>query len=189
MSYLSNAGVFLLNVVLGLSIVLVLLRFLLQQVRADFYNPLCQFLVKASNPVLLPLRRVIPGFGGIDVASLVLAFVLQCLLLLLVWWLQSIDFGVLGLLLYAVAELINRVVWIMIFSLLIMIIISWVNPGAQNPVMPLLYRLNEPLLRPMRSWLPTPGGLDLSPLVILVLLHLTILLLVMPMRDAAVALF
>lgn len=188
MVYLNNALVFLVHVVIGLYIILVLLRFLLQQVRADFYNPICQFLVRLTNPALRPLRRVIPGIGGVDVAALVLAFALQLLLLLLVWLLQGVAWGFLGLMVYALAELLNRVLWIMVFSLLIQIIISWVNPHARHPAVPLLYRLNEPLLRPIRGWLPRLGGLDLSPLVVVILLQLSMLLLVMPLRDAAQAL-
>ena len=75
--YLSNAAVYLIDTVFSLYMLLVMLRFLLQVVRADFYNPICQFIVKATNPPLRPLRRVIPGVGGIDLASVILLLVLQ----------------------------------------------------------------------------------------------------------------
>lgn len=185
MVYFSQAGVFLVGVVFYLYTLVVLLRFLLQWVRADFYNPISQFTVRATNPVLAPMRRVIPGFGGVDVAALVLMLALKVLELVLIGALGGGMPAGGGLLLVAVAELINMTINLFIFTILVEVVISWVNPGLYNPVMALVYRLNEPLVRPARRILPPMGGLDLSPLVVLIALQLAKILVVAPILGMA----
>lgn len=163
--YFSNAGVFLVNTVFGLYILIVMLRFLLQLVRGDFYNPVSQFLVKATNPVLVPLRRVIPGLFGIDWAAVLLLLVLQIMQIVLVGIVKGYAFQPLGLVVMSIAELASLTLNIFFFSILIQVILSWVNPGMYNPVTSLLYSLNEPLLRPARRLIPPVSGFDFSPLV------------------------
>ncbi|MBI3774026.1 MAG: YggT family protein [Gammaproteobacteria bacterium] len=170
--YFGNAGVFLINTVFGLYILIVMLRFLLQLVRGDFYNPVSQFLVKATSPVLVPLRSVIPGLFGIDFASVVLLLVLQVTQIVLVGLIKGYAFQPLGLLVMSIAELASLTLNIFFFSILIQVILSWVNPGTYNPVTSLLYGLNEPLLRPARRLIPPVSGFDFSPLVVGVVLKL-----------------
>lgn len=170
--YFSNAGVFLVNTVFGLYILIVMLRFLLQLVRGDFYNPVSQFLVKATNPVLVPLRRVIPGLLGIDWAAVLLLMVLQIMQIVLVGIIKGYAFQPLGLVVMSIAELASLALNIFFFSILIQVILSWVNPGMYNPVTSLLYSLNEPLLRPARRLVPPVSGFDFSPLVVGVALKL-----------------
>ncbi len=170
--YFGNAGVFLINTVFGLYILIVMLRFLLQLVRGDFYNPVSQFLVKATNPVLVPLRRVIPGLFGIDFAAVVLLVVLQIMQITLVGVIKGYAFQPLGLVVMSIAELASLTLNIFFFSILIQVILSWVNPGNYNPVTSLLYGLNEPLLRPARRLIPPVSGFDFSPLVVGVALKL-----------------
>lgn len=170
--YFGNAGVFLINTVFGLYILIVMLRFLLQLVRGDFYNPVSQFLVKATSPVLVPLRGVIPGLFGIDFASVVLLFVLQVTQIVLVGLIKGYAFQPLGLVVMSIAELASLTLNIFFFSILIQVILSWVNPGTYNPVSALLYGLNEPLLRPARRLIPPVSGFDFSPLVVGVVLKL-----------------
>ncbi|HWQ95506.1 MAG TPA: YggT family protein [Gammaproteobacteria bacterium] len=181
--YFGNAAVFLIQTVFGLYILAVLLRFLLQWVRADFYNPVSQFLVKMTTPLLRPLRRVIPGFGGIDFASVVLMLALQIIELVLVIQLLGQPLSVGGLMVLAVAGLLSLLIKIFLFSILIQVILSWVRPGDHSPVSLLLYQLNEPLLAPARRIIPAISGLDLSPVLVLVLLQLSLMLLVAPLQD------
>jgi len=147
-------------------ITIVLVRFLLQIAKADFYNPLSQFIVKATNPLLLPLRKVIPGFFGVDFASLVLALILQ---LITIEVLSVIVSGHIAPLLpalrYSLFELLNLVLNIYLFSFIVLVIVSWIAPHGHNPAVQLLSGMTEPLLRPIRNVLPPMGGLDFSIMV------------------------
>jgi YggT family protein len=180
-TYFTNPLVFLIGTAFDLYIAAVILRFLLQWVRADFYNPVSQFLVKATNPPLIPLRRLLPGIGGIDLASLVLMLILAITKWLLLSVLHGAFPGIVSLLVLAIAEVIKIFIGIYFFSIIIQVILSWVSPHQYNPVSVLLYQLNEPLLRPIRRLLPPTGGFDLSPLLALVLLQLSKMILLPPL--------
>lgn len=182
-SYISDAVIFLIRTLFEFYILVVMLRFLLQLVRADFYNPISQFLVVATNPPLKPLRRFIPGFGGIDIASLLLMFILKTLELGLVTWISFRMPRLPGLMIWSIAELLALVLYVALFAIFIRIIISWISPGAYNPITLLLDSLTEPLMGPARRILPPVGGLDLSPILILILIQLSLILLVQPITD------
>ena len=188
--YFSQAGLYLIQVLFGFYILAVLLRLLFQLVRADFYNPFAQFLVALTNPPLLPLRRVIPPAGGIDLASLVLLIALQVIEIYGLAWLQGgrATFG--GVVLLSVARLIELAVWVYIVAILIRVILSWVNPygASRHPLGDLLYSLTEPMLAPARRLIPNLGGLDISPIAVFVLLQLTLILIVRPLEDAGLGL-
>ncbi|MEJ2455517.1 MAG: YggT family protein [Candidatus Thiodiazotropha sp.] len=181
-SYLTNPIIFLIQTLFGLYILAVLLRFLLQLVRADFYNPISQFLVKATNPPLKVLRRIIPGLGGIDLASLVLAWLLKSIEILLIILVSGSAVNLLAPLLWAIPELIELVINIYFFGILIQVILSWVSPGSYNPAVALLYSLTAPIMRPAQRILPPMGGLDLSPMLVLIGLVLLKMLLLPPLR-------
>lgn len=185
-AYFTSPVEFLISTLFSLYILLVMLRFLLQRVRADFYNPVSQFIVKATNPPLRPLRRLIPGFGGIDVASLVLLLALQMLSLFLIALIRGGGIGLLPLLLWSMAELVDLAFNVFIFSILIQAILSWVNPGSYNPVSSILYSLNEPLLRPVRRLIPPISGIDLSPLAVIIGLQVLKMLVGPPLRALAI---
>ena len=182
-NYAGNAGVFLIQTLFGLYLVAVMLRFLLQMSRADFYNPVSQFLVKVTNPPLIPLRRVIPGFIGIDMAAVVLLIVIQAVELVLVGLVQGFSLGIAGLTVLTVAELLNLLLNIYFFTILIQVILSWVNPGGYNPAVALLYSLNEPILSRARRMIPPISGFDLSPIVVFIGIQLVKMLLVAPVAD------
>jgi YggT family protein len=182
-SYAGNAGVFLVQTLFGLYMGAVMIRFLLALVRADFYNPISQFLVKVTNPPLVPLRRVIPSLGGIDLASLVLLLVLQVLELLAVGLIKGVSFQPAGLLVLSVAELLALLFQIYFFTILIQVVLSWVSPGGYNPAVSLLYSLNEPLLGRARRMLPPIHGFDLSPILVMIGIQLLNILLVAPISD------
>ncbi len=187
--YASDAATLLIQTLFGLYIIVVLLRFFLQLVRADFYNPISQFIVKATQPPLRPLRQVIPGFAGIDLAALVLMFLLQCIEIWLILALKNISPSFAGISVLAVAELIQLTIYLFFFSIIVQVVLSWVSPGTYNPLTALIFRLNEPLLSPARRLLPPFSGVDLSPLVVLIALQLALILIVRPIRDLAGSFF
>lgn len=183
--YFANAGIFLVKTVVGLVLLAFALRFLFQLMRVDFRNPVSQFIVKVTNPLLVPLRRVIPGLFGIDMASLLLILLIQAAEIYLIGVLVGALVGWSTLAILTVAQLIGFIANIFLFSILIQVIISWVNPGSYNPAVSLLSQLNEPLLRPARRIMPNLGGLDLSPLIVVVFLQLVSMLIVAPLSDWA----
>lgn len=170
-----NIAIFLISTLFSLYIGAVLLRLLLALVRADFYNPLSQFLVKITNPVLVPLRRFIPPMGKIDSASLVLAFTLKLISATLLMSLQGLDAGIGGLILAVIADLMRTVVWIFMVALIIQAIMSWVGNSYGNPMGSLLDSLTAPLLDPIRKFVPLIGMVDLSPLVAILLLQVVLI--------------
>ncbi len=183
--YLLNPIEFLITTLFELYILVVMLRFLLQWVRADFYNPVSQFIVKVTNPPLRPLRRIIPGIAGLDMAAVVLMLALQLIALGLVLVLRGKGFPIGTLFIWSFAELVNLAFNVFIFSILIQAILSWVNPGSYNPVNAILHSLNEPLLRPARRLLPPMQGLDLSPLLVIIALQVIKMLVIPPLRYLA----
>lgn len=187
-SYAGNAGVFLVQTLFGLYIGAVMLRFLLAVTRGDFYNPVSQFLVKVTNPPLIPLRRIIPSIKGVDLAAIVLMLVLQALELILTGAIKGFGFHPAGLAVLSLAELLSLLLQIYFFTILIQVILSWVSPGAHNPVVALLYGINEPLLGRARRIVPPIHGFDLSPILVMIFLQLLTILLVAPIMDMGRAL-
>jgi len=165
MSQLSQALILVIQTLGSLYLLIVLLRFILQLVRADFYNPLSQFIVKATHPLLRPMRRIIPSMGTLDLSSLLLALIVQTVLMALI---LLIAYGTVGnpllLLIWAVIGIIGLFLNIFFWALIISVILSWVAPGSQNPGAQLVGQLCEPVLAPLRRLLPNLGGLDISPI-------------------------
>lgn len=172
-----TATVFLIQTIFGFYILAVMLRFLLQCVRADFYNPLVQFLVRITNPPLLPLRRVVPGYRGLDLAAVVLIFVLQLIEVLLIALLFGRPLGVGGLLFSTVMELLKLLINIYLWGVVIQALLSWFNPDPYHPATRVLAQLTAPVLRPARRLLPPISGVDLSPMLVIVALIFISLLL------------
>ena len=185
--YVGNAATFLIQTLFGLYILIVMLRFLLQWARADFYNPVSQFIVKATQPPLAPLRRIIPGLGGLDMAALLFMFVLKFVELWLVVELDGRSAPIGALAVLSVAGLLGLAIRVFMFSILIQVVISWVNPGMYNPLMGLLHSLTEPLLAPARRVIPPISGLDFSPFVVIICLYLATMLVEAPIRDVAIS--
>ena len=168
MSTLSNIATIILSTFGGIAVLIIVMRFLLQLVRADFYNPLSQFIVRFTNPVLVPLRRVIPGIAGLDVASLVLAIIAQYLLitLLLIVGYQTLNLPWAAMLIWSVFGVTLMFVNIYFFGMLIVAIASWVAPNSYSPPLILLNQILEPVIRPIRKLMPPMGGIDLSFIVL-----------------------
>jgi len=166
-----DAIVFLINALFGLYAGAVMLRFLLQWVRASFYNPLCQAIVRLTNPLLLPLRRVVPGWRNLDIAALVLMFVVELVNVALLMLILGISVSPVYVLYWAVIKLLFILINLYFFSILLEALLSWVGQGRGDPLSGVLRPLNAPLLRPVRRLLPAVGGLDFSPLVIMLFLQ------------------
>ena len=163
----------LVNVILNLALLLILLRFLLQLVRADFYNPVSQAVSKLTDPLLIPLRRVIPGYGGFDVASLVLLLLAEIVGIYLLGLVTGQGLAPIGYaLLWAPLGIVNLFLNFYFFAILAMIILSWVAPGNPSPVIMLLYQLTEPVMAPFRRLIPSLGGLDLSPIFVFIAIQI-----------------
>ena len=184
-SYVTNPIEFLINTLFSLYILTVMLRFILAVVRADFYNPVSQFLVKVTNPPLLPLRKLIPSIGKVDTSSLVLMLVLQMASFGLIALLRSGEISLGALVILSIAELVGLLLNVFLFAIFIQVILSWVNPGTYNPVVSLLYSITEPVLRPCRRLIPPMSGMDLSPLVALIAIQLAKMLLLPPLLQLA----
>jgi YggT family protein len=180
--YLANPAIFLIQMLFGFYILLVMLRFMLQLVKADFYNPVSQFIVKATSPVLIYLRRIIPGFGGIDLASILLMWLLKALELTLIAALVGLPISIM-VFAWAIPELIKLVFDVFIYSILIQVVMSWINPGAYNPAMSIVNSITEPVLTPARRILPPMGGLDLSPMLAMMGLYVIRMLLLPPIQQ------
>ena len=185
MNNVNMAAIYLVQTLGSLSLLVVLLRFILQLVKADFYNPLSQFILRATQPLLKPLRRIIPGFGGLDLASLVLAILVQLVLIAIIVKLMG----------YALPNIMQLLVWslvgvtalflkIFFFALIISVILSWVAPHSHNPAAMLVQQLCEPVLAPIRGILPSMGGLDLSPIFAFIALRLVDMLVVANLAAA-----
>jgi YggT family protein len=165
-----NPLIFLIRTLLDIYTSILMLRFLLQQVRADFYNPISQFIVKLTSPIVLPARKLIPGFRGYDVATLVLVFVFVVLKIVLLAGIQGVPLDVISVVIVALQELVLLLINIFMFAIFVQAILSWVNPDPYHPVAALLRSITAPVLRPFQQLIKPISGIDLSPLVALLAL-------------------
>ncbi len=173
----SGAFGYLISTLLDLYITAVMLRLLLQWVRADFYNPICQFLLVVTNPLLIPLRRVIPSFGQLDTASVALMVALELISVATVNYLAGGPLAPAEMVLLAFSKLLLTLLWIYFFLIIALVIISWVGTGLRHPIIPLMVQLTRPVLAPFRRFLPPVGGFDLAPLFALIAIQFLIILL------------
>jgi len=161
-----NAVNFLIDTLFDLYLMVVLLRVWLQLARADFYNPFSQFIVKATQPIVAPLRRFIPGLGGLDIATIIFAFVVAVTKIFVLSLVLNFNITIVAMLISALAIVITTAFKLLFWILVIRAILSWVSKG-QNPIEAVMIQLTEPLLSPVRRVIPAIGGLDLSMLVVL----------------------
>lgn len=189
MSPIQQAFSFLIKTLFDLYLLLVLLRFLFQYFKVDFYNPFSQFILKATNPILLPIRRILPSYDKIDLASLVLLLSLKaCEFLLLSVLTRGMAPNILGLLIWPIGELMNQTVNVFFFAILVMIILSWLGPKVHTPISSLVAQMTDPLLRPARRVIPAMAGIDLSPMIVLLGLKLIEILLANPITQLGIRL-
>lgn len=168
----AEISIYLVQTLLSLLLIAVVLRFLLQLVRADFYNPLSQFLVKVTNPLLLPFRKFIPGFAGLDVAAIVLALLIQLVAIAAVLSLSGYQLPAVGMMgIWAAVSLFAVLINIYFFALLAVVVMSWVAPGSNHPAMYLLHQITEPVMAPFRKLLPPMGGFDFSVMIVIIVIQ------------------
>ena len=168
----TNAGVFLIQTFFGIYFILVMVRFLMQASRVDYYNPICQGIIKITDPPIKPLKKAVPSFRGVDFATLLVAFIIQLIAVVLIMTLLG---GLIFSPMYIAWVLIGMVSIILdiyFFALLVMVIASWIAPYSNHPAMSLVYQLTEPLCAPARKLLPPMGGLDFSIILVFVCISL-----------------
>jgi YggT family protein len=181
-NYVANAGDFLLNMLFGALVGLFMLRLLAEANRADFNNPICQFLYRFTNPVLRPLRKVLPSVRRISLAALLIALLLECLK----WILRAAMAGVMpspiGIVVLGIADLVDFLLFTWIVVVFVWSLMSMLSTDRYHPVARFVTALAEPLVRPLRGRM-TLGGLDFSPTVVLIILFLARMLIAQPLRD------
>lgn len=184
MIYLANALALLIQFAFGCAVALFVFRLLAEAVRADFYNPICQFLYRATNPILTPLRRVIPTWRRINLAALLIAWLLEVVMNFILrfvapdFWASNLGTLVLGL-----ADLVNFFAIVYLIMIFAWALLSYVNIDARNPLVPLLGKIVDPVLKPFRKVLPLLGGFDLSPVLAILVLLLVQILVVAPLTN------
>lgn len=161
-----NPFIFLIDIIFQLYATLLLIRVLLQWARADFYNPITQFIVKVTNPPVLPLRRIIPSIGGLDMATLLLTLLVLAIKVMLVY--QTVN--PLAVSVVALGQLLILFISIYLYAIIIQAILSWVNPDPYNPAVSLLNSLTFPLMKHFRRLMPPISGMDISPIFAIIVL-------------------
>ena len=168
----TNAGVYLIQTFFGIYFILIMLRFLMQICRVDYYNPLCQGIVKITDPAIKPLRRVLPTVRGVDFATLTVAFVVQLIAVILVMLIVGGYPFLPEYIAWVFLGMFSIIFDIYFFALLIMVISSWIAPYSNHPVLSLINQLTEPLCKPARKLLPPMGGIDFSIILVFVFISL-----------------
>ena len=182
--YFAQAIIFLVKLFFDIYILTLILRYLLTIVRVDSLNPLSALIIKVTNPLLKPLRRTIPGYFGIDWASIISLFLVQAIEIILVALIITGGIPAFsGLTMLTIAYLLRTILYIYLFIIIVQVIISWVNPNAYNPITTIMYQISEPILKPIRHFIPSSGGLDFSPLVALIIINLLMILIISPLMD------
>ena len=163
---------FIVSTVLDLYILTFVMRFILQWVHVTSLNPFWQFVLKVTNPIVLPLRRVIPGWRGLELVSPLFVIVLEVIAVIVLYRFAGYPVpGPAAVFYFALLRAVLAVLHLYVIALLIYVLLSWINPDVSNPLTRVLAGLCEPLLRPVRRILPTIGGFDLSPLILLIALQ------------------
>ena len=168
----ANASVFLVQTFFGLYLILVLVRFLMQVSRADYYNPICQVVVRLTDPAIKPFNKVLPRILGIDFATLIFALLIQVVAISLVMLLTDNLIFHPTYIGWALVGLASMILDIYFFALIAMVIASWIAPYSNHPAMSLIIQLTDPICRPARKLLPPMGGLDFSIILVFVVITL-----------------
>ena len=184
-AYFNNAGNYLIDTLFSLYIGAVVLRFLFQLFDVDYHNPITQFLVKITAPLLKPLRALLPKTGNLDLASLLLALALTIAKFFLKLFITGQSANIAGIVVFSLADLLSVILTILLWAMIIRVILSWVNPDPGQPVVRLLIQITEPIMAPARRLIPPIGGLDLSPIAVFILISMTRMLVVAPIMDFA----
>jgi len=171
------ALIFIISTIAQLFLLVMLLRFWLPFLRADFRNPIAQAILRLTSPLVIPVRRVIPPIGRLDTATVIIAFVLQYLTVLIILTISGLSAGILPIAITALIDLVLLSLRLFTFAIFIHIILSWIAPGTYNPATAFIAMLVEPVMRPFRRLIQPIGGLDISPMFAIIgLMALSILI-------------
>ncbi|HEY8519586.1 MAG TPA: YggT family protein [Gammaproteobacteria bacterium] len=177
---MKESFIFIVRTLSDLYLLTFLLRFIFQWVRADYYNPFAQFVVKVTNPLVVPARRLLPSVGGVDMPTLVVLVLLEALVTALLIALAGWSVPAPTFLWFTLLRLIHLTLWFYTVAILVYVVLSWVGQASYSPLARLLDQIVEPVLRPARRLLPPIGGLDLSPLLVMILLQAVVIALRLP---------
>lgn len=172
MAALQNVTLFIANIFFSFCVFVILLRILLQFFRANINNPICQMIAKFSNPVVLPLRKILPRISFIDLASVLVFFIIEILKFMVLGWLQGIMIGPLLIIIMSITDMLLQIVDALFYAILIRVILSWINSANTMVLAEIVYVMTEPMLSRIRRIVPPIAGLDLSPLVAFILLKI-----------------
>jgi YggT family protein len=168
-------AIFLIDTLVTFFVFLLLLRFHFQWLRVPFRNPVGEFVLATTSWMVMPARRFIPGLVGLDLATLLLAWIIQAVGLWIESALRGLEPGLVGLVLVAFLDLVRYSLYILVGSVIIEVVFSWINPGT--PVAPVLAAVNRPFLRPLRRYIPPVGQFDLTPLALVILIQVALIVL------------
>jgi YggT family protein len=154
---------------------LLLLRFHFQWLRVPFRNQVGEFVLAATSWMVMPARRVVPGLAGLDLATLLLAWIIQALGVWVEGEIRGIEFGLVGLVFAALVDLVRYSLYILVAAVIIEVVFSWINPGTPTP--PVVAAVTRPFLRPLRRYVPAVGNFDLTPLVLVVAAQVLLIML------------
>jgi YggT family protein len=170
---MANAGIFLVQSVFGLYLTIVIVRFMLQLVKADFYNPLAQAVVKLTQPFVVVLQKVMPRTGRLSLPTLALAVLVQLLLIVAVLLIVGFDLpNPMSLVVWSLIGVASQTLDLLFFAVLAGIVLSWLATKTRHPGAHLLHQLTEPVMAPVRRMLPNIGGLDFSPILVFIMINL-----------------
>jgi len=170
---LAQIATFLIDTIVSFLVFLLLARFHFQWLRVPFRNPMGDFLLATTNWVVIPARRVVPALAGFDLATVILAWLIQALGLWAQAAIATAEPGAAAIAAVAAVDLVRYSVYILVFAVFVQVAISWINPDA--PLGPLFDMVTRPFLRPLRRYVPPVGRVDLSPLVLLVILYVLLI--------------
>jgi len=168
----ANAGVYMVQTFFGLYTILIMVRFLMQVSRADYYNPICQSIIKLTDPGIRPLRRILPSVYGVDFATLAAAFIVQLIGVMLIMMLWGAPVFMPIYVAWVLLGLVSIIFSIYFFALIIMVISSWIAPQSGHPALSLVYQIIEPICAPARKLLPPMGGMDFSIILVFVFINI-----------------
>ncbi|MDP7575439.1 MAG: YggT family protein [Pseudomonadales bacterium] len=169
---LANASVYIIQMFFGLYTIVMMLRFLMQVSRTDYYNPICQVIVKITDPAIRPFRTVLPTVYGVDFATLTVAFIIQLVAVMLIMMLFGYSFFLPIYVAWVLVGLFSIILKIYFFALLISVISSWIAPYSNHPALSLIHQITEPICTPARKLLPPMGGIDFSIILVFVFINI-----------------
>lgn len=183
-SYWLNPLIFTVQTLTGLYTFVLILRLLMHWAAADYYNPICQWVVRITQLPLKPMKRLLPPIGRFDTATFILVWVVQMAATASLVILQGGGVAIVPLSIWALADILGVLMDVIFFAVMARAMLSWVNM-AYNPAISLLYTLTAPMMRFAQSLLPATGSIDLSPLLLLFAIHMAKLLLIPPLQQLA----